>query len=46
MEMLLDKPVDLNVGGDGIIGRRVSMIGGGRLDKGSLLADGIVGYNC
>lgn len=39
-EMALNESVSLNVGGDGIIGRRVSMTRGGRL-----VADGIVGFN-
>jgi hypothetical protein len=51
LETALDKPVLLNVGGDGIIGRRVSL-----LQQHSpysrhplpepLLAEGIVGFNC
>ncbi len=39
-EMALGEALSLNVGNDGIIGRRVSMRRGGEL-----LADGIVGFN-
>lgn len=39
-EMALNESVSLNVGGEGIIGRRVSMTRRGRV-----VADGIVGFN-
>ncbi|KAK3685360.1 hypothetical protein B0T22DRAFT_215410 [Podospora appendiculata] len=39
-DMTLDNSLSLNVGHDGIIGRRVSIVAGGEL-----LADGIVGFN-
>ena len=41
VEMALGEALSLNVGHDGIIGRRVSMRKGEEL-----LADGIVGFNC
>jgi hypothetical protein len=40
MEMALGEALSLNVGNDGIIGRRVSMRRGGEL-----VGDGIVGFN-
>lgn len=45
LEVALDRPVSLMVGGDGIIGRRVSMLGERGLTEETLLADGIVGFN-
>lgn len=50
METALDKPVQLNVGGDGIIGRRVSMLQqrsprSQHPPQQLLLAEGIVGFN-
>ncbi|OIW29379.1 hypothetical protein CONLIGDRAFT_575812 [Coniochaeta ligniaria NRRL 30616] len=52
LDTALDQPVLLNVGGDGIIGRRVSMLlqhsphsPHAPLQE-PLLAEGIVGYNC
>ncbi|KAK1761971.1 hypothetical protein QBC33DRAFT_502067 [Phialemonium atrogriseum] len=45
LEVALDRPVSLMVGGDGIIGRRVSMLGERGLAEETLLADGIVGFN-
>jgi hypothetical protein len=46
VEMQLETPLDLRVGGSGIIGRRISIIGSGSRGKELSLGDGIVGYNC
>jgi hypothetical protein len=46
VEMQLDTPLDLRVGGSGIIGRRISMVGDGNRGNLSSVGDGIVGYNC
>lgn len=43
MEMMLESPVSLEVGGGGLIGRRISVFSGAA--KKQLLAEGIVGFN-
>jgi len=40
LDLALDDSLSLNVGGDGIIGRRVTM-----MTRGEMVADGIVGFN-
>lgn len=47
LETALDKPMLLHVGGDGIIGRRVSMLRRHPLHshQDPVLAEGIVGFN-
>ncbi|KAL1856891.1 hypothetical protein VTK73DRAFT_8214 [Phialemonium thermophilum] len=44
-DVALDKPVSLSIGGEGIIGRRVSMDQARAGGREPLLADGVVGYN-
>ncbi|KAH8882292.1 hypothetical protein GQ53DRAFT_460056 [Thozetella sp. PMI_491] len=44
-EMPLDKPLSLEIGGAGILGRRVSMLQDGTPSENRFLADGIVGFN-
>ncbi|VUC37372.1 unnamed protein product [Clonostachys rosea] len=44
-ELALDSPLSLAVGNDGIIGRRVSLCSGSRLDRDNIVAEGIVGFN-
>ncbi|KAF9872115.1 hypothetical protein CkaCkLH20_10452 [Colletotrichum karsti] len=43
LELALQKPISLQVGDDGIIGRRVSVFSGTEMN--SALAEGIVGFN-
>ncbi|KAL0932671.1 uncharacterized protein CTRU02_211634 [Colletotrichum truncatum] len=43
LELALQKPISLQVGDDGIIGRRVSILSGAGMD--SAVAEGIVGFN-
>lgn len=40
LDLALGDSLSLNVGGDGIIGRRVTM-----MTRGEMFADGIVGFN-
>jgi hypothetical protein len=44
-EGVLSEPLLLAVGGDGLIGRRISLSRGGSLTERTLLAEGIVGFN-
>ncbi len=44
-EMALEQPLLLEVGGTGILGRRVSMLKDGNVPGDGLAADGIVGFN-
>ncbi|KAG9253030.1 uncharacterized protein F5Z01DRAFT_675435 [Emericellopsis atlantica] len=44
-EIELPEPLSLTVGGDGIIGRRVSLCCRDDLDEKTIVAEGIVGYN-
>lgn len=46
MEMQLETPLDLRVGGNGIIGRRITLKENEVPGKEQSLGDGIVGYNC
>ncbi|KAH8909223.1 hypothetical protein BR93DRAFT_539619 [Coniochaeta sp. PMI_546] len=47
LDTALEKPLLLNVGGDGIIGRRVSMLQHhSQHVQGPPVAEGIVGFNC
>lgn len=43
LELVLDKPIPLQVGEEGIIGRKVSIFAKSRMDE--ALAEGIVGFN-
>lgn len=46
LELSLDEPLSLQVGNDGIIGRRVSVFAGsGAGAADTMLAEGIVGFN-
>lgn len=45
LELSLDEPLSLQVGNDGIIGRRVSLVAGSGAGADTMLAEGIVGFN-
>lgn len=45
LELSLDEPLSLEVGKDGIIGRRVSLFSGSSLGRDKVIAEGIVGFN-
>jgi hypothetical protein len=45
LELSLDEPLSLEVGNDGIIGRRVSLFTGSSLGRDKVIAEGIVGFN-
>jgi hypothetical protein len=45
VELSLDEPLSLEVGNDGIIGRRVSLFTGPSLGRDNVIAEGIVGFN-
>lgn len=44
-DVALDAPLDIGVGGDGIIGRRVSLCSGPVASPDNTVAQGIVGFN-
>ena len=46
LEIPLETPLSLEVGGAGILGRRVSMLRDNEGQGEQLVADGIVGFNC
>lgn len=45
VELLLDAPLSLEVGNDGIIGRRVSLYSHSSPGPDMLVAEGVVGFN-
>lgn len=45
LELPLDRPLSLEIGNEGIIGRRVSVCADYQTERQAIIAEGIVGFN-
>lgn len=45
LELPLERPLSLEIGNDGIIGRRVSVCADYQTERQAIIAEGIVGFN-